>query len=84
MKRLEKKLNGNNTKLLCAILNRFWEQHPIKQKLYGHLPPIPQAIFSYGLLHMDTPVSADNQKLIYQLCADIGGHLEDFVKSDGQ
>ena len=32
----------------------------------------PQAVFSHRLLHMDTPVLADQQTLIfiYQLCAD--------------
>ena len=38
-KRLEKKLDGNYTIMLRAILNRSWRQHPTKQHLYGHLPP---------------------------------------------
>ena len=36
-KRMEKKLS---TRMLRAILNKFWRQHPIKQQLYDHLPPI--------------------------------------------
>ena len=39
-KRLEKKLDGNYTRMLRAIWNRFWWQHPTKHQLYGHLPPI--------------------------------------------
>ena len=43
-KRLEKKLDGNYTRMLQAILNRSWRQHPTKQQLYGHLPPITKTI----------------------------------------
>ena len=43
-KRLEKKLDGNYTRMLRAILNRSWRQHPTKQQLYGHLPPITKTI----------------------------------------
>ena len=39
-KRLEKKLDGNYTKMLPAILNMYWRQHPTKHQLYGHVPPI--------------------------------------------
>ena len=30
--------------MLCAVLNKLWKQHPIKQQPYGHLPPISQTI----------------------------------------
>ena len=40
----EKKLDGNYTKMLRAILNKSWRQHPTKQQLYGHLPPIMKTI----------------------------------------
>ena len=43
-KRLEKKLDGNYTRMLRAILNKSWRQHPTKQQLYGHLPPITKSI----------------------------------------
>ena len=43
-KRLEKKLDGNYTMMLRAILNKFWRQHPTKHQLYGHLPPITKII----------------------------------------
>ena len=58
---LEKKLDGNYTRMLRAILNRSWRQHPTKQQLYGHLPPITktiqvtrtrQVMYSCGPLHM--------------------------------
>ena len=44
MKQLKKKLNGNYTKLLHAVLNKSWRQYPIKQQLYSHLSPILQTI----------------------------------------
>ena len=43
-KRLEKKLDGNYTRMLRAILNKFWRQHPTRHQLYGHLPPITKTI----------------------------------------
>ena len=43
-KRLKKKLDGNYTRMLRAILNKPWRQHPTKQQLYGHLPPITKTI----------------------------------------
>ena len=43
-KRLEKKLDGNYTKILRAILNKSWQQHPTRHQLYGHLPPITKTI----------------------------------------
>ena len=43
-KRLENKLDGNYTRMLRAILNKSWRQHPIRQQLYGHLPPITKTI----------------------------------------
>ena len=39
-KRMEKKLDGNYTRMLQAILNKSWKQHPTKHQLYGHLSPI--------------------------------------------
>ena len=43
-KLLEKKLDGNYTRMLRAILNKSWRQHRTKQQLYGHLPPITKTI----------------------------------------
>ena len=43
-KRMEKKLDGNYTRMLQGILNKSWRQHPTKQQLYGYLPPIMKTI----------------------------------------
>ena len=43
-KRLKKKLDGNYTRMLRAILNKSWRQHPTRHQLYGHLPPITKSI----------------------------------------
>ena len=43
-KQLEKKLDGNYTRMLWAILNKSWRQHPTRHQLYGHLPPIMKII----------------------------------------
>ena len=43
-KRLEKKLDGYYTRMLQAILNKSWRQHPTRHQLYGHLPPIMKTI----------------------------------------
>ena len=43
-KRLEKKLDGNYTRMLRAILNKSWQQHPTRHQLYGHLSPITKTI----------------------------------------
>ena len=41
---LEKKLDGNYTRMLRAILNKSWRQHPTRHQLYGHLPPITKTL----------------------------------------
>ena len=43
-KRLERKLDGNYTRMLRAILNKSWRQHPTRHQLYGHLPLITKTI----------------------------------------
>ena len=43
-KLLEKKLDGNYTRMLRAILNKSWRQHPTRHQLYDHLPPISKTI----------------------------------------
>ena len=44
-KRLEKKkLDGNYARMLRAILNKSWRQHPTRYQLYGHHPPITKTI----------------------------------------
>ena len=43
-KRMEKKLDGNYTRMLRVILKKSWRQHPTKQQLYSHLRPIRKTI----------------------------------------
>ena len=43
-KRMNKKLDGEYTRMLRAILNKSWRQHPTKQQLYGLQPPITKTI----------------------------------------
>ena len=44
IKRLEKKLDGNYTRMMQAILNKSLKQHSTRHQLYGHLPPITKTI----------------------------------------
>ena len=69
-KRVEKKLDGNYTKMLRAILNKSWRQHPTKHQMYGYLPPttktiivrrtgcspedLPEAMNDWGECHSDS------------------------------
>ena len=41
---MEKKVDGNYTRMLQATLNKSWSQHSTKHQLYGHLPPITKTI----------------------------------------
>ena len=41
---MEKKLDGNYSRMLWAILNKSWRQHPTKQQLFVHLPTITKTI----------------------------------------
>ena len=43
-KRMEKKHDGNYTRMVWATLNKFWRQNLTKKQLYGHLPPITKTI----------------------------------------
>ena len=52
-KRQEKKLDGNYTRMLRAILNKSWWQHPTRHQLYGH--PLP----SRKLSNLDKPDMQD-------------------------
>ena len=52
-KRLEKKLDGNYTIMLRAILNKSWRQHPMRHQLYGSCLP------SRKLYKLDEPDTWD-------------------------
>ena len=43
-KHIEKRLDGNYTRMLRAILYKFWRQHPTKQQMYGHVPHFTKTI----------------------------------------
>ena len=43
-KRLEKKLDGNYTRMHRAIFNMSWRQHTTRHQLYGLLPSITKTI----------------------------------------
>ena len=76
---LKKKLDGNYTKMLCAVLKKFWKQNSIKQ-LYGHLPPISLINQVGWARHTGyyTSVGQPTKPYIYQHCVDTGYHLERF------
>ena len=93
-KRLEKKLDGNYTRMLRAILNKSWRQHPTKHQLYGHLPPITKTIqvrrarhelISDVLLWTPTYSRAKAGRpartYIEQLCEDMGCRPEDLPEA---
>ena len=39
-----KRLDENNTRMRCVVLNKSWKQHPTKQQPYGHLSSLLQTI----------------------------------------
>ena len=43
-KRMEKKFDGNYTRMLQAVFNKPWRKHHTKQQLYGHPSPIMKTI----------------------------------------
>ena len=48
---MEKRLDGNYTRMLHVVLNKSWKQHLMKYQLYGHLPPISKTIQVRGTRH---------------------------------
>ena len=79
---MEKKLAGHFIRMLHAVLNQSWKQHPTKQQQWTHLPPISQTIrdmqgtsarthkqhSSTESLHFDTPVSTSKDLDMSALC----------------
>ena len=63
-KRMEKKIDGNYPRMLRAILNKSWRQHPTKNQLYGVL----LWTLSYGRTKAGWPA----RTYIPQLCEDTG------------
>ena len=54
-KRLERRLDGNYTRMLRAILNKSWRQHPTRHQLYGHFLPITKTIQVRRTRHAGPP-----------------------------
>ena len=50
-----KKLDRNYTRILRVVLNNSLKQHPTKQQLYGHLPPITKTIKVRQTRHAGQP-----------------------------
>ena len=75
-KRLKKKLDGNYTRMLRAILNKSWQQHPTRHQLYGHLPLITKTIPLRRARH-----AGPARTYIQQLCEDTGCSPEDLPEA---
>ena len=88
-KRLEKKLDGNYTRMLRAILNKSWWQHPTRHQLYGHLPPITKTIqvrrtrdvLLWTPTHGCAKAGRPARTYIQQLCEDTGCCPEDLPRA---
>ena len=52
-KRIDRKLDGNCTRMLWAILNKWSRQHPTKRQLCGYLPPISKTIQIIRTIHVE-------------------------------
>ena len=66
-KRLEKKIDGNYTRMLRAILNKSWWQHHTRHQLYGHLPPITKTIQVRRTRHAEHCWSSRNELISDEL-----------------
>ena len=96
IKRLEKDLDENNSRILHTILNKSRMCNPIKQRLYDHLPPILQTIQGKRDMQGESWWSKDEPKgdvllltskleysnNVHQFCADTGWRLQDFEKDE--
>ena len=96
-KRLERRLDGNYTRMLRAVLNKSWRQHPTRLQLYGHLPPITKTIQVRRTRHAGhcwrsndelisdvllwTPTYGCARTYIQQLCEDTGCNPEDLPEA---
>ena len=72
-KRLEKKIDGNYTRMLRAILNKSRQQHPTKHQLYGHLLPITKTIQVRRTRHSTTLL--EKQGRAHKRCTPIDSHI---------
>ena len=91
MKHIEKKLGGNYTSILRAVLNKSLKQRHRKQYLYSHLPSSLQTIqerrIRHAVLYRISKDELISDILLwtpthgYQLYADTGCSLADLPKS---
>ena len=58
---LEKNLDVNYTRMVRAILNKSWRQHPTRHQLYSHLPPITKTIQVIRTRHAGRCWSSKNE-----------------------
>ena len=79
--KMEKKLDWNYTRMLHPVLNKSWKQHSMASYFWSHkrskldeqhilrtageVRANSKVMFSYGLLHIDVPVLANQQRLKY-------------------
>ena len=77
---MEKKLDGNYTRMLWAVMNKSWRQHCTKQQLYGHLPPITK-IFKVRIRHTQHCWRSEDELKRDYSC---GPHHTDDKKQDDQ
>ena len=59
-KHLEDKLDGTYTRMLRAILNKSWKQHPTNDQLYGNIPKVSDlkgSSVTAGEVKMNSPVT---------------------------
>ena len=83
-RRIEKKRDWNCTRMWIAMLNKSWKQHPTKQQLYGHSPPIFKTIqVKWSEVLLWTPAQERGSFTTYrqQLCADTGSSLKDLPRA---
>ena len=84
--------SSSYTRMLRAILNKSWQQHPTRHQLYGHLPPITKTIqvrrtrhAGHVLLWIPTHGRAKAGRpartYIQQLCEDTGCCPEDLPRA---
>ena len=71
-KRLERRLDGNYTRMLRAVLNKSWRQHPTRLQLYGHLPPITKTIQVRRTRHAGTLL--EKQGRAHKRCTPVDPH----------
>ena len=87
-KKLEAKLDGTYARMLRAVLNISWKEHPMEQRLYGKITPIARHFLSSKQEHISetlpwspqnghTSIGLHARTLTEQLCDDIGCLPED-------